>query len=293
MPYLPVELDAIHKFDDAAGAAGLPAGDIYRGMLRLWASVFRSGRPTVSVVQLRGFFPGAPEIGQVLEAFDFLEHTGPAEYRVRGSSRLLAKKAGQSAGGHASKGNLNRGSKPGVKPGPSREQAGEEGPASPGSTPNTQHPTPNTVQETTLSTEVDPEAPQLELVPPEPKRRATDQAQEVFAHWRTASGRGGQTVFSPKRQRVVLARLADGFDVEALKRAVDGCLKTPHNRGENDRGEKYDDLELICRDVEHVERFIRNAQAPPRPKHKAGRAEPSDWSIPQEVDESGNVIIPM
>ena len=55
---------------------------------------------------------------------------------------------------------------------------------------------------------------------------------------------------------------ADGFFVEELCQAVDGCLASPHHQGQNANGQKYDDLELICRSPEHVERFIRIARCP-------------------------------
>lgn len=88
----------------------------------------------------------------------------------------------------------------------------------------------------------------------------------VFEYW--AKGRGATTKFSTRRKQRVVDRLKDGFTVEQLKAAIDGCAVTPHNQGQNDRGEKYDDLELICRDVEHVERFMRNAKLPPKPAGK-------------------------
>jgi hypothetical protein len=57
--------------------------------------------------------------------------------------------------------------------------------------------------------------------------------------------------------------MREGYTVEQLKLAVDGCARTPHNMGENDQRQRYDDLELICRDGAHVERFMRNATGPP------------------------------
>jgi hypothetical protein len=121
---------------------------------------------------------------------------------------------------------------------------------------------------------------QIELVAKaaEPGRRAEDHpdakppslpARAVFDHWRTRMGKTERTAFDGKRRRAVEARLKDGYSPEDLMRAVDGCKVTPHNQGENDRGEKYDDLELICRDAGHVDRFIRNASDPPK---RAGSA---------------------
>jgi hypothetical protein len=95
-------------------------------------------------------------------------------------------------------------------------------------------------------------------------------AREVFDHWVSVMGKPAQTKFpsTSKRYINVVSRLKEGFTVDDLKRAVDGCKATPHNMGQNDRGETYNDLELICRNVENVERFMRNAKSPPRPKQK-------------------------
>jgi len=86
-------------------------------------------------------------------------------------------------------------------------------------------------------------------------------AQAVFECWKNEMGKAPNTKFKPKSKRYknVVARIKDGFSVEDLCLAVLGCKNTPHNMGQNDRSEKYNDLELICRDVEHVERFIEKA----------------------------------
>lgn len=134
--------------------------------------------------------------------------------------------------------------------------------------------------------------PELVLVSePETKSLAEKQADEVFEHWKTTLNHP-RAVFSKERKRAVLARLKEGHDVETLERAVDGCAKTPHNMGQNDRGEVYDDLQLICRDTAHVERFARNADAPPKADSK-GRATNADrdWSRPVQTDANGQVIL--
>lgn len=77
----------------------------------------------------------------------------------------------------------------------------------------------------------------------------------VFDHWRKVMGHPDAKAVA-KRRKAVAARLKEGYTVEQLKAAIDGCSKTPHNMGQNDRHERYDDLELICRDGAHVERFL-------------------------------------
>ena len=98
----------------------------------------------------------------------------------------------------------------------------------------------------------------------------------VFAYWAAVMAVKG-AVLSPKRQKAVEGRLADGYDVEALKEAIDGCAKTPHNMGQNDRGTKFNDLELICRSPENVDRF-RSAKGPTKSASAPVSAESVDWA---------------
>jgi hypothetical protein len=100
---------------------------------------------------------------------------------------------------------------------------------------------------TTLSSELD--APPLSFA-------------TVFGHWQKVMGRQDAKPID-KRRRAVAARLREGYTVEQLKLAVDGCARTPHNMGANDQHRRFDDLELICRNGAQVERFISNATGPP------------------------------
>jgi hypothetical protein len=94
--------------------------------------------------------------------------------------------------------------------------------------------------------------PQVAL--PEKQKRLGGEALQVFEHWVRVRGKL-RAKFSPERRRRVLARLADGFSVADLCKAIDGVAKSSHHRGETN-GHVYDDLTLICRDVAHVEQFI-------------------------------------
>jgi hypothetical protein len=86
---------------------------------------------------------------------------------------------------------------------------------------------------------------------------------EVFGYWQETMT-SPHSRLSDKRARAIKARLRDGYTVEQLKRAVFGCSVTPHNMGFNERDQKYNDIELICRDAGHVDRFIANAARPPK-----------------------------
>ncbi len=97
-------------------------------------------------------------------------------------------------------------------------------------------------------------------------------ARDVFEHWRTRMGKTDGAKLNDKRQAAIKARLAEGYTVDQIKEAVDGCALTPHNMGSNDRGEKFNDIELICRTGTNVERFIANNRSPPNPIGRPIRA---------------------
>lgn len=81
---------------------------------------------------------------------------------------------------------------------------------------------------------------------------------EVFAYWQNVMGHPtAKLIPGKKRARAIEARLKDGYTVEDIKSAVDGCRATPHNMGKNDRHTVYDDIELICRDEVHLESFLK------------------------------------
>ncbi len=115
-------------------------------------------------------------------------------------------------------------------------------------------------------------------------------ARVVFEHWCAVMEKGDRAKFKGKRRRAVLARLKDGYSPEDLMAAVDGCAKTPHNMGQNDRGERYDDLELICRDETHVERFRANATAPPRPRGDPHKSPVRAESIPLALHQPTGTV---
>ena len=54
-----------------------------------------------------------------------------------------------------------------------------------------------------------------------------------------------------KRLSKISARLREGYSVDDLQHAIDGCLS---NQSNVDGG--YLDIELICRDQQHVEQYL-------------------------------------
>ena len=93
---------------------------------------------------------------------------------------------------------------------------------------------------------------------PEP---AGTTAMAVFKYWANTrhhalglNGQGPKQVPTARRLSKIKARLAEGYTVDQLKAAIDGVLASDyHLKG------GYTDIELICRDQSHVERYMLRA----------------------------------
>ena len=105
--------------------------------------------------------------------------------------------------------------------------------------------------------------------------------ENVFNYWKTRMNHP-KAVLDKKRREKIKARLTDGYTPIDLNHAIDGCAKTPFNMGDNNDGTVYDSLELILRDAEHVDRFLKNNINPPKPKNNAQRRVDSNVLEAQE-----------
>ncbi len=83
-----------------------------------------------------------------------------------------------------------------------------------------------------------------------------DEVQEVFDHWVAVSwtGRGVKPVLTDKRRRLVERAVKD-YGTEVCKAAVTGNSTSSWHQGQNPGRKKYNSIELILRDAEHIERF--------------------------------------
>ncbi len=91
-----------------------------------------------------------------------------------------------------------------------------------------------------------------------------DDAKSIFEFWQKTLNHP-KAAFDDKRRALVRKQLKH-YQPDDLKKAIYGCSVTPHNMGDNDRGEKYDSIELILRDAAHIDRFMKNADDPPSGK---------------------------
>jgi len=78
--------------------------------------------------------------------------------------------------------------------------------------------------------------------------------EEVFNFWKEEL-KHQKSKLDSSRERLIRARLKDGYSVADLKEAVTGCKNSPFHQGENKDRKKYDGIELICRDAAHVDMF--------------------------------------
>lgn len=86
---------------------------------------------------------------------------------------------------------------------------------------------------------------------------------EIFSYWQSVMAHP-KAKLDDKRRRKIRDRLKDGYTVDDLKMAIDGCKVSPHHQGKNDTGTVYDDIELICRDSPKVDQFLKALESKPR-----------------------------
>ena len=114
-----------------------------------------------------------------------------------------------------------------------------------------QHDHPETEAETEAETETEAEKPMSR----------SDEPDRVFRYWQEVMSHP-KAKLDRKRRQKIRDRLADGYSTDDLMQAIDGCKRSPHHMGDNDRGTVYDDIELICRDAPHVDKFLKLANEP-------------------------------
>ena len=85
----------------------------------------------------------------------------------------------------------------------------------------------------------------------------------VFDHWKNETGHKKSKLDDARKKKIKFG-LAN-FSVDDCLEAISGCVKTPHNQGDNDRNTEYLSISVIFKNAEQIERFIRNNKNPPAP----------------------------
>lgn len=99
------------------------------------------------------------------------------------------------------------------------------------------------------------------------------QVREIFEYWQRTMDHP-QSKLIATRERAIAARLREGYTVDQVKAAIDGCRRSPFHQGQNDVGAVYDDLTLICRNGAKLEQFIALNKRPKNRTFDPGRHQP-------------------
>jgi hypothetical protein len=85
---------------------------------------------------------------------------------------------------------------------------------------------------------------------------AEELIEQVFQHWvlTCRSGRGPKPAMSDQRIVVIGAAIHD-YGVKTCLDAITGCSFSDWHMGQNPQGKKYNDVELIFRNAQNIERF--------------------------------------
>jgi len=95
--------------------------------------------------------------------------------------------------------------------------------------------------------------------------------EKAFLYWVDTMSKRDDTLYDGKRRTSCETRLKKDSNLEDILAAIDGCRASPHNMGENDRDRTFNDLELICRSRDNVEKF--REMAPDQPSGRTWNAE--------------------
>ena len=84
------------------------------------------------------------------------------------------------------------------------------------------------------------------------KNKYANEVAEVFEFWITTFAKDkNKTKLSDVRKRKIIQRLDDGFTLDDIKTAIVNCSKSEYHTAGG-----FTDIELICRDEQHFERFL-------------------------------------
>lgn len=68
------------------------------------------------------------------------------------------------------------------------------------------------------------------------------------------AGSKRKPILDATRRQILGAAIHD-YEIQGCKDAIDGCALSEFHMGRNKNNKRYDSVELIFRDAEHVEKF--------------------------------------
>lgn len=88
---------------------------------------------------------------------------------------------------------------------------------------------------------------------------------EIFLHWKKVMNHPNAQM-DDKRKKLIRNALKLGYSAESICQAISGCSITPHNIGDNDKGQRFDGLHIILKSADQIDRFIANYNSNPMKK---------------------------
>jgi len=95
----------------------------------------------------------------------------------------------------------------------------------------------------------------------EPPAEKPDDVKTIFEFWQKRM-ESPRSVLDANR-RGLIERALKNYSPADVCKAISGCSKSPHHMGKNDRNTAYNGLDLILRNSEKIESFIRMDANPP------------------------------
>lgn len=123
----------------------------------------------------------------------------------------------------------------------------------------------------------------------------TQSVKNIFEHWKKTMDHPDAKL-DQKRIDIIVEALEWGYSTDQLCEAITGCSYTPHNIGDNDRGQRYDGLHVILRDGDQIDRFIHNCHFPPKRISESDRRSQAnvhalqDWMSKKIEEETVYVV---
>lgn len=101
------------------------------------------------------------------------------------------------------------------------------------------------------------------ISPPVEKRK--NEVDVVFNHWKEVM-HSPRSVLDNNRKKKIQAALKH-YSVADLLKAIDGCSRSAFHMGINEKGTKFNSIDLIFRNSEKIEQFMGFVDKPPTPQH--------------------------
>jgi uncharacterized protein YdaU (DUF1376 family) len=102
------------------------------------------------------------------------------------------------------------------------------------------------------------------------KTYTSNDVERLFDYWSFVMSKKSPKL-TTKRKACITARLNEGYTIDQLTMAIEGCAASAYHMGQNDGGTRYDDLTLICRSGDKVESFIDRLNPVIREEVKTGK----------------------